>query len=153
MFDRIVNGGNIPALERALQFSSARQQVIANNLANIETPGFRPTDVSPVEFQQALAGALEARQRAAAAGVGYAGLEADDGGLELQHSDQIRIGAHGLELSPAPIGDGILFHDGNDRNMERILQSLTENLTAFRFAATLMRRQFASLETAIRERM
>ena len=83
MFDRIVNGGNIPALERALQLSSARQTVIANNIANIETPGFRPTDVSPVEFQQALAGALATRQKAAAAGVGYADTDAVDGGLAL----------------------------------------------------------------------
>ncbi len=153
MFDRFVSGGNLPALERVLQFTSARQSIIANNIANMETPGFRPADVSATAFQTSLADAIDNRKRAVAAGVANEGLTAPDGGLAMDGSESIRIGADGMQLTPEPIGDGILFHDGNDRNMERILQSLTENLLTFRFAATLARRHFASVDNAIRERL
>jgi flagellar basal-body rod protein FlgB len=43
------------ALESAMSGSMLRQSVLANDLANANTPGFRPEDVN---FQQTLAGAL-----------------------------------------------------------------------------------------------
>ena len=157
MFDRLSTGSNFAALERAMQFGAARHQIIANNIANWETPGFRPVDVSVKDFQRQLGEALESREAKlleGLAGDGPGGADLDiDGGLALEGSDQFSIGPNGLELHPEPMGDGILFHDGNDRNVERILQSLTENLMAFRFAATMMRKQFQSIDTAIRERL
>jgi flagellar basal-body rod protein FlgB len=44
------------ALEVALHGSELRQQVISNNLANVNTPGFKRSDV---EFTQQLAEALQ----------------------------------------------------------------------------------------------
>ncbi|MEO9176173.1 MAG: flagellar basal body rod protein FlgB [Gaiellales bacterium] len=43
------------ALEVAIRGTEARQTVLANNLANVNTPGFKRSDVS---FQGALASAL-----------------------------------------------------------------------------------------------
>lgn len=45
----------VRALERALSAASLRQQVIANNIANLNTPGFKR---SRVEFESLLAEAL-----------------------------------------------------------------------------------------------
>ena len=45
------------ALERALEGSSLRQQALASNLANVNTPGYRRRDV---DFHSALAGAMRA---------------------------------------------------------------------------------------------
>lgn len=152
MLERLVEGGSLPALERSLQFASARHRLILNNIANLETPGFRPSDVSPEGFQGQLRDALDARQLAISQGLGDRGLRAEDGGLALPEGGQVTIGRDGLGLAPEPLGESILYHDGNDRNLERILQSLTENLIAFRFASTMIRRQFASIDAAIRER-
>jgi flagellar basal-body rod protein FlgB len=44
------------ALEVAIRGTEARQTVLANNLANVNTPGYKRSDVS---FQGALASALE----------------------------------------------------------------------------------------------
>lgn len=152
MFDRLMSGSNVPALERAMQFGAARHAIIANNIANWETPGFRPGDVDVKAFQAQLDQAVSEQQARLMDGVADDDTSAADGGLALAGSEQVVVGPDGLELRPDPIGDGILFHDGNDRNVERILQSLTENLMAFRFAATMMRKQFQSIDTAIRER-
>jgi len=45
-------------LERALDLSAFRHQVIAANLANVDTPGYRTRDLRPFagEIEQALAG-------------------------------------------------------------------------------------------------
>src|SRR3954462_9156104 len=45
------------ALQRAMEGSSLRQQVLSSNLANVNTPGYRRQDV---DFHSALAGALKA---------------------------------------------------------------------------------------------
>lgn len=153
MFDRFVGGGNFGALERVIQFTSARHGVIANNIANIETPGFRPSDLSTNDFQASLAEAIANRQTALRSGVGIDRVTASDGGLQMSAADSFRLGANGLEATPVPMDDGILFHDGNDRNLERILQGMTENLLMFRFAATMVRRHFNGIDTAIRERL
>ena len=47
------------ALERAISGASMRQGVLANNLANAETPGFRRMDV---DFHDALAQAMDSGQ-------------------------------------------------------------------------------------------
>lgn len=45
------------ALERALAGAAQRQQIVANNLANADTPGFKRSDL---DFHGQLAGALAA---------------------------------------------------------------------------------------------
>ncbi|HEV3001110.1 MAG TPA: flagellar basal body protein [Solirubrobacteraceae bacterium] len=52
------------ALERALQGSSLRQEALAQNLANVNTPGYRRRDV---DFHSALQAALPAGRDAVAA--------------------------------------------------------------------------------------
>jgi flagellar basal-body rod protein FlgB len=153
MFERLTTGSNFGLLARTLEFTSSRQQIIANNIANWETPGFRPTDVDPKAFQAALADAVAERKALTERGVVFDDLKDVDGGLKVARGEQWEVGSNGLELRPEPVGEGLLFHDGNDRSMERILQSMTENLTMFRFAATMMRRQFQSIENAISERL
>lgn len=54
-------GRDLPSriLERALEASSVRQQVLSNNIANVKTPGFKR---SRVDFEGELAQALAAKQ-------------------------------------------------------------------------------------------
>lgn len=47
--------GPIAVAEARLHWLDARQRVLAQNVANADTPGFRPADMRP--FTQALAGA------------------------------------------------------------------------------------------------
>ena len=52
-----------------------------------------------------------------------------------------------------PIGANLLFHDGNDRDLERTMQDLVENFMSFRLATELLRSRFELINTAIRERI
>ena len=55
LFDR----GSIPALEAMVRFSSARHAVLAGNIANASTAGYRAQDLSVGGFQAALRRAFE----------------------------------------------------------------------------------------------
>ena len=144
--DGFLNSGSGPVLEAMVRFSGARQRLIAHNVANWETPGFRPVDVDPQAFQAQLGRAIDDRRDREARGLG--------GGLVLDQSGPARLapGGERMVLKTAPIGDNLMHHDGNDRQMERLMQDLSENLLAFRTASELLRGRFRSIQQAIRER-
>lgn len=46
LIDRWINDGSEPVLEQVLRFTAARHRLIAENVVNISTPGYRQKDVS-----------------------------------------------------------------------------------------------------------
>jgi flagellar basal body rod protein FlgB len=58
-----------------------------------------------------------------------------------------------MTLNPAELRENLLFHDRNDRNLERIMQDVSENLLAFQAATQLLRNRFRMIEMAISERI
>lgn len=155
MIDGLTNDGAIPAMERLMQFAGQRHRIIVNNIANVSTPGFRPRDVSPEAFQRQLAEAVDHRRAAAqrlepVAGESMGGTRSE---LSLASTPQVEVKPDRLELHPEPAADNLLFHDGNDRNVERIMQDLVENFIAFRTAAQFLQSRFELINTAIRERI
>ncbi len=144
MIDGVTNADAIPVLERMVQFAGQRHRLIVNNIANFSTPGYRAMDVSVDAFQAQLGEAVDARRK-------HHG--ASGGELELRDSPMIKYDSIGITLHPEPIGKNILFHDRNDRDLERTMQDLAENFMTFRLAADLLRSRMALLNTAIRERL
>lgn len=56
MYDRLFGGDRFIAVTRALDAAALRHQVIAHNLANVNTPGFKRQEVQfETELQRALA--------------------------------------------------------------------------------------------------
>lgn len=148
MIDGLTNSDAMPALERLMQFAGQRQRLITNNIANLSTPNFLPSDVSVEGFQQQLREAVDARRS------GRPGSGAFGGGeLTLEDSSEVQFLPDTVELHPQPMNDNILFHDGNDRNIERIMQDMVENLMVFRTAAQFHKSRIDLLQTAIRERI
>jgi len=142
----LTNSGSIPALQATIRFASQRQKLIAHNIANLTTPDFRPKDVSVKGFQKNLAEAIERRRQT---GPGA------QGPLELERTREIRpLGDRGeFRIVPNEAGRNILFHDRNNRSLERQMQALVENAGAFQFAASVLQSRYAILQTAISERV
>jgi flagellar basal-body rod protein FlgB len=161
----LTHSDGIPALERLMQFTGQRHRLIVNNVANPSTPGFRPADVSPETFQRQLGEAIDAKRagRANAAGAIVGNGLFDDapaaGGvgagrtLDLRSNKEIDVTADRMILHPQPVSDNVLFHDGNDRSVERIMQDLVENFMTYRMAAQFLRSRLDQISTAIRERV
>lgn len=143
-----LQAGSLPTLEAMMRFTGQRQRLLAHNVANLTTPNFQAVDVSPKAFQEMLGEAVAARRKANG-GVG--------GRLEMRSSREVRTGPNG-ELSLRPLTGsgsvgGVLLHDRNDRDVERLMQSMTENYGAYRVAADLMRSRVGVLRTAISQRV
>ena len=139
MIEGLTSGDGLSVLERLLQFAGQRHRLIVDNIANLDTPGFRPADVSVRGFQEQLGEAIDAARRSG-------------GPVQPDDSAEVEFLPDGLRLHPEPAGENILFHDDNDRDLERTMQDLVENFMTFRAASELMRSRFDLINSAIAER-
>ena len=136
--------GAMPALERLVQFTSRRQAVLADDIANLSTPYFKPRDLAPKAFQATLRAAIDRRRGGAAP---------TSGPLRPADTDELKFTPDRIEIRPQATNDNILFHDQNNRDLERIMQSLAENTLAHNAGVQLLTNQFDMLKLAIRERI
>ena len=143
MIDGVTNMEGLAVLERLVQFAGQRHRLIVNNIANFDTPGYRPTDVSTAEFQRHLGEAIDQNRRSGR----------PDRALELKNTNQIEFSPGSITLHPTPVGRNILFHDGNDRDLDRTMQDLVENFLTFRMATELLRNRLDLVNTVIAERI
>jgi hypothetical protein len=67
---------------------------------------------------------------------------------ERDASGQLR-----LQVSPQTASGNILFHDRNDRDLERSMADLSETVASFRVATDLFRTRIQLLQGAISERV
>jgi flagellar basal-body rod protein FlgB len=143
---RLFTRGPIAALQTTLRFAHARHRVLAHNLANIDTPGFRTLQLCKTEFQSALREAIE-QQRASVN---------QDGALQVPSTGQFRMGDNGqLEFTPeeASPPQNILFQDQTNHRLEQILADVADNNALFQFAVTMLGQRLNGLRTAIRGRL
>ena len=146
LIGNLESAGAMPAAEMLLKFAGQRQRIIAHNIANIDTPNFQTKDVDPQAFQEMLGDAIGKRRKKNGGAFGA---------LEWKESTEVRRVGRGndFELHPATSGGGILHHDRNDRDLERMMQDMVENATAYRVAADLLRSQRNQLQNAIAQRV
>ncbi|HLL90060.1 MAG TPA: hypothetical protein VK324_12230 [Tepidisphaeraceae bacterium] len=129
--ERLLNQGNAPLLERVLHFSGARQRLIGENIVNLDTPGYRQKDLSVEKFQAMLRRRVDDKRAAPPGTVGFADVDAE------------------LERPRA----GILAHDGNNRSVEQLMSDQAKNALMHNLVVELLRKQYASLENALKERI
>jgi len=129
--DRLLNQGPNPVLEQQLRFTEARQQLIADNIANSSTPNYRQKDLSVERFQKMLRERVDRQQSSAPGSVAF-----DDVTSEVEHSQA-----------------GILFHDGNNRSMEQLMTDNAKNALMHNLVVELLRRQYQTMDMALKERV
>src|SRR5262249_21544819 len=137
MLASLFNSTTIPALGEVLNFAQARHTVLAGNVANVNTPGYRLRDLSPTEFQQRLKEALASSQRA--------NQPLSPGLSHSPPGDAMRQVRASLE--------NIIYHDHTNIDLEKQVAEMTKNNLLHNFALTVMTDQFQLLQTAISERV
>lgn len=127
----------IQLLERTLDLRSARQRVIASNLANEETPGYRASELN---FMDQLHSAHQGRLP-----VVLAATQPRHFGLHGPQGVQAITG----KLNEVPAGD--LPLDANSVNLELEMAKLSDNAMQYNTAATILAKRFQGLLNVIRE--
>lgn len=146
--DQLTNADALPALGAMVQFAARRQPIIQHNIANADTPNFQPRTVSSDRFRASLREAVNDRRRE------FGGHRGD---LHVRDSREVEWkrtvgGGRRMVLNPTTPSDNILFHDRNNRDLERMMQDLAENVSAFRVATELLKSNMETLTAAITER-
>jgi len=140
--ERLTTSRTTRALELAAQFAEHRQRVLAENVANVDTPNYttRRLDVGP--FQRSLAKALAA------------GRERSDARLELRGNAQFSTGADGrVSARPTVVpAQNILFQDGTNVRLEQLMTDVAQNSLSQELSTTLLRGKLEMLMRAIRGR-
>jgi len=123
MLDRLFAGASLSALETMLTFASDRQRVLATNIANVDTLGYRTRDLSEGSFQRALDGAFE--------------------GKGPQARFDVREAADAGTLKPG----------GNNVDLELEMAKMVRNTVLHSTAAALLAQQFSLLREAVAGRV
>jgi flagellar basal-body rod protein FlgB len=133
LLNKLFAGGNIPILEKAMGASALRQKVSANNIANVNTPGFKKSDVV---FEDVLHQALQ----------------------ENGTSTQVRTHAGHLSKTKS-VGEVVpqvvtsngtaIRNDGNNVDVEAEMAGIAQNSLYYNALAQQISARFNSLKTAM----
>jgi flagellar basal-body rod protein FlgB len=131
-FDR----DSLPAMEAAYRFRMQRHVILANNVANIEVPGFRAKDVGVSSFQAMLRKAIEARDSGQSKSV------------ELTGTDTVSVQGNQLTLKPNEAFEGNMRLDKNTVVLDREFNKMLENGLHMMTLERLIAGQYTSLQEA-----
>lgn len=127
----------VPVLEQVIGFAQSRHEVLAGNVANLDTPGYQVRDLSVSEFRSRLREMLEAR---------------DHGRDTLSEGAPIDLEDRAMKRVRETMRD-VLHHDGSDVSLESQVLELSKNQSMHNMAIAIMNQQFRLLNVAISERV
>ena len=119
MIDRVAQ-----SLEVYLDLVATRQKLVASNVANLDTPGYRTRDI---DFQNELASALSRGGTGGVAGPRAASPAATE--------------VEGLALN----------NDGNNVSLDREARVMAENAMRFELGSALLASRYRTIRLAIKE--
>lgn len=140
IFANVTNGATTAALEMVLSFAHQRHRVLAENVANLNTPGFATKVIDPRGFQRSLGEAMQRK-----------GNDPNKP-LTLAATKQWHMEGSGrLRITPTehPVSN-ILFHAGTNASVEALMSDVAENAMAHELASNLLRGRYEGLRKAIR---
>ena len=124
----------IEMLKTRMHFHQARQKVLAENVANADTPGFKPQEVREPSFDprgRAVGGSLGVARTNAA----HLSLGAGRPGIDEKNATR-------FETRPS----------GNSVNLEDEMLKVAQNQSDYQLAASLYQKSMQMLKTAIGRR-
>lgn len=124
----------IEMLKTRMHWHQARQKVLAENVANADTPGFRPNDMKQPVF--------DAQGRAGGGSLGVARTNAAHLSLRTGRAGLDEGEASRFEVRPS----------GNAVNLEEEMLRAAENQSDFQLAASLYQKSLQVMRTAIGRR-
>jgi flagellar basal-body rod protein FlgB len=138
---KLFDGTNIPLLNKALDAYALRQRVLASNVANITTTGYKSQTVS---FEDQLA--------KAASGLAVGGAQTEGGHVAFGTGQSIS------EIQPRvydasedrPEGSNAMASGFNDVDIDNEMAELAKNQIRFKFSSRLLGDAFKGMQKAIR---
>ncbi len=135
MISNLFQSSTIPMLQQVVNFSQARHNVLAGNIANLDTPGYQVRDLSLEDFQERLQAAIQSRRH---------GESTHSLGLSAKEEEPT------LMAEVAENSKAILYHDKSNVDLEEQVTQMVKNQMQHNLALSIMGSQFRLLQAAIR---
>src|SRR5262245_33778306 len=130
MLSSMFQSSTIPVLEQVLKFTEARHGVLAGNIANVDTPGYKTRDLSPELFQERLKEAIETQHNPTQP-------HDSQSTYDTSRPDKPMDAFKKVEASLK----GILRHDEVDVSMEEQVNEIVKNQQEHNLAVNIMAAQ------------
>ena len=117
-------GKTIDMLAVMLDFRSERHKIISSNIANLDTPGYLPRELT---FREALQGVID-----------------NGGGSSMAVTDE-------RHLSERSAAEGEVVVSGDKVDIDDQMAKMAENQLMYNFSVDLMARKFRGLNAVLRE--
>ena len=158
MIRSLIQPSTVPLLQQIAKFNEKRHAAIAENIARIDTPGYKTRDLPVDAFQQALQKAVgkltspsqpqlsaHATSLAPVEFPSFPGTPASDDSVESLFAGEL------FESQQIPTEE-LGLQDNGKRNIEYEVMELTRTLMQQSYAMQLMNSQYNLLESVISER-
>ena len=141
--DRLLASPTTRAVEFAASFAEQRHRVLAENLANIDTPDYHAKVLDPQAFQTSLREALERTEGA------------NDTRLDLRGNAQFKTvpGGQTMARPATEPAENILFHDGTNAKLEKLMVDINENSLFYNLTTNLLKGRYQTMLNAIKGRV
>jgi flagellar basal-body rod protein FlgB len=129
-----IDDKTVQALAASLKYRQLRQELIASNIANAETPGYKS---KKIDFEEALARALDVD---------------DELTMKTTDSKHYNVGGGGFKnLQPEIREDanGIISPDGNTVDRDQEMAEMAENKIMYDASITLLNKKLALKKYAV----
>lgn len=129
-----VSDRTMDALALALNMRQMRQEVLASNIANDQTPGYKS---KRLDFEEALSQALDLNR---------------DRSMQVADSRHFNVGGGGLDSVKPEIYDdpnGIVSEDGNTVDRDAEMAKLAENKIMYDAAVQMLNKKLALMKYAV----
>lgn len=132
----------LSVLQSAMDYASTRQEALADNIANIDTPGYQRKDAS---FASVLASAADSSSQSGAATLTLQAKEDNPSDIEFPGASS--AGNVQVETDAT----GAMRADGNNVDMDVEMGRLAKNQIYYEGLSQLVSGQFAGLKFVIEE--
>jgi len=133
MLNSILSSPRVTVLEQALSASSLRQKVISNNISNVNTPGYKKSEVL---FENMLQNAMTSDKMPM--------LQTNSRHLPLQHAAMPTAKVN-------VIGNTSIRTDGNNVDIDVEMADLAKNSIYYNAIAQQLSSYFSGIKSAIKE--
>jgi flagellar basal-body rod protein FlgB len=132
------------ALKNRMRFLQARQKLLAENVANADSPGYKPKDIKELGIDPASRGSDQARRMAGGVAAPATGLAVTSPG-HIRSNGTGRIGEEkGAAFETRPSGNAV--------NLETEMLKVSQNQIDFQTAANIYQRGLSTLKIALGRR-
>ena len=133
----IDNNSSIAMLERVVNFTEQRHDLLLADIANTSTPDYVQQDVSVADFQKSLRKAVESRTTSQSP--------------TPESTSTVEFDPHSsaLRLHPKDVVASTPFHDRGIRSMESLMSNLADNAQVHNMATQLLKSRYDLITKAI----